>query len=162
YSCSWKCQASQKAAQIPINAYKEHLMKSVKFILVVLALLLPLLFLAHLGNSPAVSAAEGGSILALCNRTFLPLVSGGMGASDVASAAGVQAQNSQCDGFPDFNGDGYADLAIGVPTYDVFFNGVSYLDADIVQVVYGSPAALNAVAADAVIEDQISERGAGR
>ncbi len=137
-------------------------MKGTKFILVILTLmLLPIPFLVNLGGTPAVSAAEGGSILALCNRTFLPLVTGGMGASDVASAAGVQAQNSQCDGFPDFNGDGYADLAIGVPTYDVFFNGVTYVDAGIVQVVYGSPAGLNAVAEEAVIEDQIWQRGHG-
>jgi FG-GAP repeat len=38
----------------------------------------------------------------------------------------------------DFNGDGFADLAIGVPFDDVIVGGVEYGDAGAVNVVYGS------------------------
>ena len=40
----------------------------------------------------------------------------------------------------DFNGDGAADLAIGVPFEDVIINGINIVDAGEVDVIYGSPA----------------------
>jgi hypothetical protein len=38
----------------------------------------------------------------------------------------------------DFNGDGYQDLAIGVPLEDLIFNGVTEIDAGAVHVLYGT------------------------
>jgi hypothetical protein len=61
--------------------------------------------------------------------------------------------NPECAGFPDFNGDGYADLVIGAPRKGNF-------DTGIVQVVYGSAAGLNA-GDGAVIDDQVWHRQLG-
>ena len=52
----------------------------------------------------------------------------------------------------DFNADGMADLAIGVPNEGVFDGPVEHHLAGVVQVIYGSPTGLNA-GADAVIGD---------
>ena len=47
----------------------------------------------------------------------------------------------------DFNGDGYEDLAIGVPREDVEISpGVIVVDAGIVQVIYGSSTGLRPTA----------------
>jgi hypothetical protein len=43
----------------------------------------------------------------------------------------------------DFNGDGYPDLAIGVPFEDVIVNGVSVVDAGEVDVIYSSGSGLS-------------------
>ena len=44
----------------------------------------------------------------------------------------------------DFNGDGYVDLAIGVPGEDLSRDGVLQRDAGLVQVIYGSATGLSA------------------
>jgi FG-GAP repeat protein len=56
----------------------------------------------------------------------------------------------------DFNGDGFHDLAVGVPFEDVVAGGTTYVDAGQVQVVYGSADGLNG---DAPIDDQVWHQG---
>ncbi|HEX2014833.1 MAG TPA: FG-GAP repeat protein, partial [Nitrososphaera sp.] len=57
--------------------------------------------------------------------------------------------------YPDFNGDGYADLAIGSPSEDV---GTTAEDAGAVNVIYGSASGLSATAAKA---DQVWSQASG-
>lgn len=54
----------------------------------------------------------------------------------------------------DFNGDGYDDLAIGVPSEDVISNGKFLPDAGIVHVVYGSPNRLDVVHSEVWHQDR--------
>ncbi|MEP7355723.1 MAG: FG-GAP repeat protein [Anaerolineales bacterium] len=115
--------------------------------------------------APALGAASGTASAdaetqtpALCFHVFLPLVFGGGGAAMALPAA--PANSLPCAGFPDFNGDGYADLAIGVPRKEVFDGLVNVVDAGVVQVIYGSLQGLNA-AAGAPKEDQIWHRELG-
>src|SRR5439155_13899176 len=42
----------------------------------------------------------------------------------------------------DFNGDGFSDLAIGVPGEDVTFQNTNYQDWGAIDVIYGSPVGL--------------------
>lgn len=142
-------------------------MKGIRFILAGLAMVVvPLFLLANTGGG-TVSAAPGDDSPALCNAVFLPALTmgsggGGAAAPDAAEAAAVAvAETATCDGFPDFNGDGYADLAIGVPHKELFNGVVTATDAGIVQVIYGSVAGLNAEEPAAAREDQVWHRIAG-
>ena len=60
---------------------------------------------------------------------------------------------------PDFNGDGFADLAIGVPNEDIEYTNVTYTGAGAVQVVYGTANGLDAHSATAPVEDQLLHQG---
>ncbi|MCP4420853.1 MAG: hypothetical protein GY805_29945, partial [Chloroflexi bacterium] len=61
---------------------------------------------------------------------------------------------------PDFNGDGYADLAIGIPNEDITIEGLTFVDAGSVQVIYGTVDGLNASAAGGSLHnDQVWHRG---
>ncbi len=56
----------------------------------------------------------------------------------------------------DFNGDGFADLAVGAPGVDLFFSGSTQVNSGQVHVFYGSP---NGLTADsAVHDDQLFDR----
>lgn len=87
-----------------------------------------------------------------CNRTYLPTIlnSANAGAISNVPAAVTHTHTPECAGFPDFNGDGYADLVLGSPRKGNF-------DTGIVQVVYGKGTGLNAGEA-AVIDDQVWAR----
>lgn len=143
-------------------------MKSMKLVLAsVPAVSLLLLLLVKLSTVP-VAAAPGDGSPALCDQVFLPALT--MGASGASAAPVVApepeaalagAQTAECTGFPDFNGDGYADLAIGVPHKEVFDGVINQIDAGIVQVIYGSAAGLNATTGEARVADQIWHRALG-
>ncbi|HUM71936.1 MAG TPA: FG-GAP repeat protein, partial [Chloroflexota bacterium] len=60
--------------------------------------------------------------------------------------------------FPDFNGDGYADLVIGVPGEDVT-QGINYENAGAAHIIYGTANGLEALAAQAAVDDQLWHRG---
>ncbi|WP_420630841.1 hypothetical protein [Candidatus Leptofilum sp.] len=60
---------------------------------------------------------------------------------------------------PDFNGDGFADLAIGVPSEDLEYTNVTYKEAGAVHVVYGTANGLDALSATAPVDDQLLHRG---
>jgi hypothetical protein len=141
--------------------------KDIKFVLAsVPAVLLLLLALANLGPA-AVFAAPDDESPALCNRVFLPALTGGAAGGNASAVEAAPAAalaitaNAECDGFPDFNGDGYADLVIGVPHKEVFNGIVDATDAGIVQVIYGSGAGLNAEEPAAALDDQVWHRLAG-
>ena len=94
----------------------------------------------------------------LCHRVYLPLTLGGGGG---VPAPAPQPFAAECQGFPDFNGDGYADLVIGVPNKEVH-NGVSLqTDVGLVHVIYGSPNGLDAGAGQTGPDDQIWHRAVG-
>jgi hypothetical protein len=137
-------------------------MKTIRLIPIFLFLLaLPLFIAAHQADaeqaSPAAPQAVAGG---LCNRLYLPTILNATNAgvtavqpADLIQPPGANNSNPECAGFPDFNGDGYADLVIGAPRKGAF-------DTGIVQVVYGSGAGANA-GAGALIDDQVWHRQLG-
>lgn len=128
-------------------------MKPVNLTFLLAALLaLPAIVLS--GNRAAVADMQALTPV-LCNRLYLPnLLSGGAAdQADIIIPPSSTAVTPDCAGFPDFNGDGYADLAIGAPRKGNF-------DTGIVQVVYGGATGLNA-GSGAVINDQIWDRTQG-
>jgi hypothetical protein len=144
----------------------------VKGATVVKRTLLILTLLAMFGWTVFTAAMPGATMLALaapaqifCNRVYLPALFSGGGAPEVlpTGPVGVSAvtQTAECAGFPDFNGDGYADMVVGVPHKEVFDGVVNQVDAGIVQVVYGAPGGLKAAAGEAVVIDQIWHRALG-
>ncbi len=124
-----------------------------------------------LGWALWTAAMPGGTSVALaapaytlCNQVYVPVLwngSGGDAAPEIAAPEMTAATHAECDGFPDFNGDGYADMAVGVPHKEVFDGVVNQTDAGIVQVVYGSAAGLNATLGQAAVIDQIWHRALG-
>jgi hypothetical protein len=119
------------------------------FLLLILALI-PLLIW---GQGQEVATAVSANLPRVgCNRIYLPTIINGVDPiSNANDMAAVFAQNTpECAGFPDFNGDGYADLVIGAPRKGNF-------DTGIVQVVYGSAVGLNA-GDGAVLDDQVWAR----
>jgi hypothetical protein len=136
-------------------------MKKIHFTIILISLLaLPLFVAAHSATADAPAPTSALSLPGgLCHRLYLPAVNN----MTSGSAAAVQPNdliqppgatgNPDCAGFPDFNGDGYADLVIGAPRKGNF-------DTGIVQVVYGSAAGLNA-GNGAVIDDQVWHRQLG-
>lgn len=136
-------------------------MKTIRFIPIVAALILLPIFLAVHGSAvtePVIAAPQGATPI-LCQRVYLPAIINGAGggetgvASQSIAAANAPAATPECAGFPDFNGDGHADLVVGVPRKGSF-------DTGIVQVVYGSGTGLNA-GDGAVIDDQVWHRQLG-
>lgn len=125
--------------------------------------LLPLLMVGF-GQRP-LPTVSAETTAANCFTVFLPMIINGSGSAKPESPDGIiippQPTGNECptgDAFPDFNGDGYGDLAIGVPDEDVT-QGLTYEDAGAVHVIYGSGLGLEALAADAVIDDQLWHRG---
>jgi hypothetical protein len=63
---------------------------------------------------------------------------------------GIPESSESGDGFGsalasgDFNGDGFSDLAVGIPFEDIFFEGTSFDDIGAVVVIYGSSKGLSA------------------
>jgi FG-GAP repeat protein len=70
--------------------------------------------------------------------------------------AGDHGRSAVAGPYGDFNGDGYHDLAVGVPYEDVFKSAVTFEDAGLVQVIYGSASGLNG---DSPVDDQIWHQG---
>jgi FG-GAP repeat protein len=77
-------------------------------------------------------------------------------AATPSSATGDHGHASVAGPYGDFNGDGYHDLAVGVPYEDVDANGTTYVNAGQVQVIYGSADGLNG---DSPIDDQVWHQG---
>lgn len=145
-------------------------MKISSFRLTAPALLLGALLLATIVGWRATqpAAAETTAVdAAACHRIYLPLVvNGSAPTADVNMAADEIAPppaSTNCspiaavEAAPDFNGDGFADLAVGVPDEDVI-QGPTYIDAGAVQVIYGTVNGLEALAANASVDDQIWTR----
>lgn len=138
------------------------MMKIMTFILMLAALIvLPILLVAG-GVSAVETAVAAPSALpqVLCNRLYLPTIINGAAVggtavhpADLITPPGLDMRSAECAGFPDFNGDGYADLVIGAPRKGNF-------DTGIVQVVYGAATGLNA-GDGAVIDDQVWHRQLG-
>lgn len=121
-------------------------------------LMLPLLAAAALGSVRPAAAAP----LAECYSVWLPFVMGsGEPAASEATAAAVNAACATAEVFPDFNADGFADLAIGVSHREIFDGVVNQPDAGLVQVIYGTANGLNAEAGTSANEDQIWHRALG-
>lgn len=126
---------------------KNQKTKYIVFFPIILALILT----AFSGGISSTNAAGGH-----CYQTFLPMVigSGGAGAGPGQATPGTM-NNCAIGGevFADFNGDGYADLAIGSPNETVLFNGVDVEEAGAVNVIYGSADGLSSA------NNQIWHRG---
>ena len=136
---------------------KKLLLISTLVTLLAASFMLPVQF----GGAGAASAASQAAPV-YCNRVFLPSVlGGGAGASAAVAAPAAQVSNDLCDGFPDFNGDGYADLAIGVPQKEVSNGITNQVDVGIVHVIYGSNHGLDAGAGQLGPDDQIWHRQVG-
>lgn len=142
-------------------------MKSMPLLIVALIVILSSLFTLTVERPAAAQTAAPETLAGLapvyCNRNYLPLFFSPGGGAALQQAAPVAAQEvaATCAGFPDFNGDGYADLAVGVPNKEVFDGVVNQIDAGQVQVVYGSPLGLNTTAGERVLLDQIWHRALG-
>ena len=116
---------------------------------------------------PAPGAqASAAPVSGPCFQLYLPMIIGG---AETSAKAARQAKDalvpdvppascSESGVHPDFNNDGFADLAIGVPDEDVT-QGLTYDNAGAVHVIYGSGDGLVALAAQAVIDDQLWHRG---
>ena len=108
----------------------------------------------------AAQAAPTGTPNNLCFNIYPPIIVAGEGGAppeDTGAAGAVPHTYEPCQGFPDFNGDGYADLAIGAPDEDVT-QGATYVNAGAVHVIYGTAQGLEAQAAIALQDDQIWHR----
>jgi hypothetical protein len=126
------------------------------------ACLLPALLPVVGGSASTAAAAPLSAPTASCHRLYLPLVMGG--ASAAAGSAGpalAAAAPSGCTAFPDFNGDGYADLAIGVPNKTVSNGVTNQVNVGVVHVIYGTPHGLDAGAGQAGPDDQVWHRAVG-
>lgn len=146
--------------------WKVNQMNQKKFVLLFFPLGLLLaagLVLRPLPTASAISPTQN------CYDIFLPVImgSGSLAQSDANTAAPAglvapptspQAGCPDEAAFPDFNGDGYADLAIGVPNESVT-QGATYDDAGAVHVIYGTENGLVALAASAAVDDQLWHRG---
>lgn len=140
-------------------------MLSKRLILLFLTIGMLIFALIHFGKEPLPSVSAGSAPPSNCFDIYLPMIISGGGAarpetsSGTNSAAAAQATPGFCDEpFPDFNGDGFADLVIGVPLEDVPLS-INYTDAGAVHVIYGTAAGLEAFAAQAAVDDQLWHRG---
>jgi hypothetical protein len=121
-------------------------------VLTAVAVLVPLMV-----SRPAAAAPLA---VTYCNRLFLPMVIGSNDGPPVDLGV-FQPANGPCEGSPDFNGDGYADLALGVPRKEVSNGIVTQTDVGIVHVIYGSPNGLDTGAGQAGPDDQVWHRAVG-
>jgi hypothetical protein len=122
--------------------------------------LIALLFTWMQQPQPIEASSQAATPNNLCFTSFLPMITGGSGVPNNNGGVPAELPHSyeSCAGFPDFNGDGYADLAIGAP-YENMTQGVSsYTKAGIVQVIYGTAHGLTAQAATAFVDDQVWSR----
>ncbi len=118
-------------------------MKNQRFTYLLFIPILLALILVAFGGGTSSSIAAGGA----CYQVYMPFVTGS------GSGGGAPTSINLCepDGGPvseveaDFNGDGYADLAIGSPFESVFFNGSDVEEAGAVNVIYGSPIGLSSI-----------------
>ena len=111
-------------------------------LLIFLPVLLALILTAFGGGAGSTIAADG-----TCYQAFLPMVIGsGGGAANPVPAAPENGCEIPGGGEvqADFNGDGYADLAIGSPDESVPFDGGNVAEAGAVHVLYGTESGLSA------------------
>jgi hypothetical protein len=104
---------------------------------------------------PAAAAPRAaGGTETLCRRVYVPMVMGSSPSNEPVPL-GPSFNPSECQGTPDFNGDGYADLAIGVPGRAVPNGAGLQAEAGVVQVIYGGPGGLDAGAGASGPDDQL-------
>lgn len=109
------------------------------------------LILLLFGGGISGTNAAGGS----CYQVYLPVVFGsGLGHQGTGGPPG-SCGHGNSDVTADFNGDGYADLAIGSPYESVNFNGSDIAEAGAVNIIYGTPTGLSSD------NNQIWHRGQG-
>ncbi len=118
------------------------------------------------------TAVETASVS--CYNAFLPLIVQGDGATfstiqgDVIQppAPPPEPPSDPCanpdsgqdiDVFPDFNGDGYGDLLMGIPNESVM-QGLNYPQAGAAHALYGTANGFVALAANAAVDDQLWSR----
>ncbi|WP_420628744.1 FG-GAP-like repeat-containing protein [Candidatus Leptofilum sp.] len=135
--------------------------KKLSYLLAALGLL-PLLIVGLWQRPFPTASAETAATN--CYNVYLPMIISGSNNAKPAAPDGdilpPQPTGNECptgDAFPDFNGDGYGDLAIGVPDEDVQ-QGLNYENAGAVHVIYGSATGLEANVALAVVNDQLWHR----
>ncbi|MCB0017051.1 MAG: FG-GAP repeat protein [Anaerolineales bacterium] len=125
-----------------------------------ICLVLGLLLLLMYGlMARSVQPVEAGPQLRLCNRQHLPIAvrQGPVAPPPTAQPVASTAVPLCPPVFPDFNGDGYADLALGTPHEDVI-QGDTFVDAGAAHVIYGSDHGLEGFAAQAAVDDQLWSR----
>jgi hypothetical protein len=112
-------------------------------------------------RNPGVEVDENGELpvprINAPNLLFLPTLrtSGAaqqMSAELAEASSGAQPATSQGK-MGDFNGDGRADLAVGVPFENLVAGGVNRVDAGAVNVVYGGAGGLNAAGNQVFTQD---------
>jgi hypothetical protein len=118
--------------------------------LILFPIIIALILTAFGGGISGTNAAGGH-----CYQTFLPMVISSGGSAHPGPTAPGTMSNCSVGGelFADFNGDGYADLAIGSPEETVLFNGVDVEGAGAVNVIYGTASGLSSA------NNQIWHRG---
>ena len=121
-------------------------MQPKKFVLMMLSSVLLLALVLGVAARPASPAAAAApvAVSSECFTVFLPMIikaPSDTSSSNVANTAPTNALADPCattSDMTDFNGDGYADLAIGVPRDNISL----VLDAGAVNVLYGTASGL--------------------
>lgn len=100
------------------------------------------------GGPPVDENGERGVPFVGDRLLFLPAIkTDGTAGTRMASESPAAAASGAAGGqslLGDFNGDGFADLAIGAPYEDLAAGGSANLDAGAVTIIYGTAAGLNA------------------
>ncbi|MEM7334598.1 MAG: FG-GAP repeat protein [Chloroflexota bacterium] len=141
--------------------FKDHFFK-----LIILGLMLLSITTLSLQAQPAETPKTAAASETACYTIYLPIVLNDSAAKPAPSASAPQTANNEAcedageevvEAFPDFNGDGFGDLAIGIPREDVT-QGETYIQAGAVHVIYGTENGLVALAANAPVDDQLWSR----